>query len=69
MRQYILPKHGYWDTTHYPIGGSFRRAGPDGIGIVGRKRDIDPPYKGCDIEVYLEDGTTAAIKRQYVGVE
>jgi hypothetical protein len=65
MANRIKPGHGYWQTTTYPIGGCFRRAGADGVEIVGHKRLIEPPYKGCDIEVYLADGNTAAVAQRY----
>ena len=26
---FIKAGHGYWDITHYPIGGAFRRAPED----------------------------------------
>ena len=54
--------HGYWETSKYPIGGCFRRAGDEGKEIKKTLRQIKPPYKGCDAEVEFSDGTTGALK-------
>ena len=55
----LKPGHGYWDTTRYPIGGSFKRAGDEGKEIQEIIKHFDR-YKGCDIEVLFADGTTGA---------
>jgi len=60
----LKANYGYWRTNHYPIGGDFRRASVHGEIITRIIRDIDPPYKNCDIEVELADKTTAAINSQ-----
>ena len=56
----IKPGYGYWDTTHYPIGGSFRRA-PKPLGVEVEITDTIEPFKGCDTLVRLKDGSTAAV--------
>jgi len=57
--QRIKPGYGYWDTTSYPIGGSFRRAGADGVPIVEVLRSFDT-YKGCNREGLTSDGRKVA---------
>ena len=67
-RKRIKPGYGYWDTTHYPIGGSFRRS-PDGqsVWLGEKKRDVEPMYKGCDVEYYLPDGqSTVAVNSRFI---
>ena len=62
----LKPGWGYWEIDRYPIGGCFRRAdGPPSPGkpIAEVLEDIEPPYKGCDIKVRFEDGTTGALDR------
>lgn len=56
----IKPGCGYWETTAYPIGGCFRRAGIEGVGIVSVVRGL-ADFKsytryGCDEEGMTEDG-------------
>jgi len=57
----IKPKCGYWQTSSFPIGGDFRRAGTEGVKVVEIIRDIEPPCHGCSLEVRLESGKTAAV--------
>ena len=57
----LKPQCGYWDTTHYPIGGCFRRAGSNGKEIEEILREITPSYRGCSLEVRFADDTTGAI--------
>jgi len=56
----IKPGYGYWDTTSYPLGGCFGRAGEDGVNIVKITRGPnDYPglrSKGCDEEGLTDDG-------------
>ena len=56
----IKPGYGYWDTTRYPLGGCFARAGRDGVGIVRVARSLkEYPVRssmGCDEEGVTEDG-------------
>ena len=65
----IKPEHGFWDTTHYPIGGNFRRAGVDGAAIAKHLRDIKPACRGCDLEVELADGSKAATRYAHLEVD
>lgn len=65
----IEPGHGYWDTTHYPIGGSFKRAGDDGKEIQEVIRRFASRCKGCDIEVRFTDGSTGACRDPHVSRE
>ena len=55
----IKPGYGYWDTTKYPLGGCFGRAGKDGVNIVKVMRSLnDYPglsSKGCDEEGLTDD--------------
>ncbi len=46
--------YGYWDTTYYPIGGSFHRVGENGIVIVKVLRSFER-YKGVNEEGLTED--------------
>ena len=60
---------GCWETDKYPIGGKFRRPN-NPLAIDRVKRHIEPPYRGCDIEVYVPrgDGTeyTIALNSKYL---
>lgn len=51
---------GYWDTTIYPLGGCFKRAGVDGVEIVKVLRDLRQfslsARRGCDEEGLTADG-------------
>lgn len=38
---------GYWDYTHYPIGGCFRRAGVGGLSVTEIKH-LPLRTVGCD---------------------
>lgn len=59
---------GYWQTTHYPIGGCFRRAPEGGVEVTEVVREF-PLYKGTNVEVRLADGNTAAVRKsQIVGL-
>lgn len=64
-RTRLMPNYGYWRTNTHPIGGDFRRAGKLGLKIVEVLRRIEPSYKGCDLEVRLENGDTAAIDSRH----
>ena len=57
--------HGYWDTTYYPIGGSFHRAPPEGKDIARITRSF-PKCKGSDTAVEFADGSTGAIARENI---
>ena len=57
----IKANHGYWRTNAYPIGGDFRRASCCGEIIIRVIRTIEPPVRGCDIEVELSNNITAAV--------
>jgi len=63
----IKPGCGYWNTTHYPIGGCFARA--------PRKESAGQPIKqvlqgpgSCDgyVLVELPNGDTAAVKGSHL---
>ena len=58
----IKPGYGYWATDSYPIGGSFHRAGPEGLPILSVLRSIEPPCKGCTMEVLTPRGKVATCK-------
>lgn len=62
--QYIPKGFGYYDTTHYPVGGAFRRASSD-TGILEIIRTF-PKYSGCNAEVRLITGKTAAVNMEFV---
>lgn len=55
----IKPGYGYWATDSFPIGGSFHRAGKDGLVIVEVLRDF-PKYKGANREGKTADGRKVA---------
>ena len=59
MRKRIMSGYGYWETTYYPIGGCFRRAGKDGREVVS-VQPLDRFTKGCNVSVKFTDGTTGA---------
>ncbi len=56
---------GYWDTTHFDIGGAFRRAGADGKAIKRIIREFSR-VKGCDTLVEFTDGSTGAIDSAHI---
>ena len=56
----LKPGTGYYDTTDFPIGGAFRRAGDDGKDIAEVTRKLSPSYQGCNIVVIFSDGTPGA---------
>ena len=62
----LKAKYGYWDTTHYGIGGCFRRCGREGKVITAITGVISPSYKGCNVEVEFGDGTTGAMDRAHI---
>lgn len=63
--KYLPAGYGYWKTNSYPIGGCFRRSAVD-VSITALIRGIVPPFKGCDLEVELENGDTAAINSHHL---
>jgi hypothetical protein len=42
----IKPGYGYWDITHYPIGGCFARTLATGV-MVHDVVPMDRPYRGA----------------------
>ena len=54
----IEPRYGYWDTTDYPIGGCFRRAGAEGLAVEVTR--TFPWCHGCNTEGRTADGRTVA---------
>ena len=62
---FLKPGHGYWNTTHYPLGGCFRRVGnePLKIEVTGTIDRI--AAKGCDTTGKLENGDTVAFDSRY----
>jgi hypothetical protein len=62
MRYYIKSGFGYWDTTHYPIGGNFQRADKDiELGCVENLKGNQYGYKGCHVKGIMENGNTVAV--------
>lgn len=61
--QRLKPSIGVWRTNKYPIGGDFIRIDPLGHQISHVIRDIDPPCRGCDVEVELIGGYRVATKK------
>ncbi len=71
VKQFVetfAPKHvvkqgwGFWDVTHYPYGGSFRRATQDlevteNLGPAGR-------YPQRETKVKLADGSLAIVPNE-----
>ena len=64
--QRIKGNIGIWYSDRYPIGGDFGRVDPLGHEISHVIRTINPPYHGCNIEVGLIGGRTAATNTQHV---
>lgn len=60
MKLYLPAGYGYWNTVHYPIGGSFRRTMEDKP-VRAILREFKLCY-GCNCEVVFEDGTTGAVR-------
>ena len=57
--------YGYWDTTYYPIGGCFRRAGSEGKQIDRIVRQF-PHYQGANATVVFSDGSDGALNMRNV---
>ena len=55
MQRRLKPGHGYWDTTYYPIGGCFHRAGAFGMALDDIK-PMDKSYKGCTHTAKIDAG-------------
>jgi len=52
----IVPHCGYWDTTSYPVGGCFHRAGEDGLIVtVIRTFPRTKSTQFCDMEGVTEN--------------
>jgi len=60
----LKPNHGYYDCTHYPIGGCFRRSGSDGLIIF----NVEPMerYKGCDSIGHTRSGDKVAFSIRHI---
>ncbi len=53
----LRPKHGYWDTTGYPLGGCFRRAPSDGL-VISEVIRTFPMTHGANEEGRTASGAT-----------
>jgi hypothetical protein len=53
MNATLLQGWGYWDTTHYPYGGCFRRAEADTTVTVGKPAGKFPARER---EITFSDG-------------
>lgn len=60
----IKPKWGFWDTTSYPYGGKFSRAGTEGLQVAEVVRQSRPH----EYEVILADGRRAVVELRAVEV-
>jgi hypothetical protein len=61
MEYRIKPGAGFWDTTRYPIGGKFDRAGALGLKVnVVRTFKRSQSSHGTDAEGITLDGRTIA---------
>lgn len=64
----IKPKHGYYDITHYPYGGCFRRAGKDGVNLA----DIIGEYStyngggAKESRCATDDGRIVVVNAEYI---
>ena len=59
----VKPGHGYWDTTHFGIGGSFKRATDSTPGgTIIREFSNPRPW----VELQLTDGSKAATERIHI---
>lgn len=64
----VIPKgFGFWDTTHFPIGGAFRRAGFGGVRLVSFT-PLAAPVKGCDHEGVTTTGKRVAFRLSNISV-
>lgn len=55
---------GYWDVTHYPYGGCFRRAVEDTPVLI-----IGPGMKADDSEVCFPDGRKGYVRKQALTIQ
>lgn len=63
----IKPGYGYYDTTYFPIGGSFHRSPTEGLRvIVTRKFKM---YEGVNTEGRTTDGRTVAFRLDHADQE
>jgi len=61
----IKAGYGYWDCTHYPIGGNFQRAGADGLSMIEIEH-LKPPFPhGCTAIGWTEDGRKIAFQMSH----
>lgn len=65
---YKLEKgHGYWDVTHYPYGGCFRRA--TGCEVVQVIKDGPVQWANREVRILFPDGRQAVIEKRAVTPE
>jgi len=57
----IEPGFGYWDTTHYPYGGCFRRAS-ENTPLIVEITDTFTHKGNQESRVKLADGSTAVVR-------
>ena len=55
----IKPGYGYFDTTNYPVGGCFLRAGANGVPLVSIT-EWGERQQGCNASGITEDGRKVA---------
>jgi len=62
----LKPKTGYWDLTHYPIGGSFHRATAEGLELDWASvSELDRRCSGSTHTANTTDGRRIAFNIQY----
>lgn len=60
----IKPRYGYYETSDYPIGGCFRRAGELGVPITVTR--VFESYHGCNAEGTNLDGKSVAFDLAHI---
>lgn len=53
----IKPGNGYWDATHYPVGGKFQRAPENGLKVETTNQTARTKY-GILAKFQTQDGRT-----------
>ena len=61
----LKPKHGYWDTTCFPIGGKFCRSGSEGLQVTDIQM-MESRYKGCNARGKTLDGASIAFDTEHL---
>lgn len=58
--------YGYWEIDYYPIGGSFHRAGNEGLELKQITGHFDKYYKGANVKAITVDGRNIACDSNHI---